>query len=220
MKTRTLKAATMFLQLIVIAASSIPAMAQTAPPRTTLTNMRFNGLEARALSEVQSPDGCVATVLDVFANLGPGTDNTSGRPTGPVAIVYTGSIDLCAGGQIPFNGEGFVDLSPGQFTVDESLGSAALKVTVPVHDRVSGNTVNFDVDLKWTATSEPQVIRAVFHEILPDGTEQFAHSNGTFREALASGTVSNGSVNLTPDPATGDLQSVREGDLTLTRPAR
>jgi hypothetical protein len=106
MKTGRLKAATMFLQLVGMAASSVPTLSQTAPPRTTLINMRFNGLEARALSEVLSPDGCVATVLDVFANLGPGTDNTSGRPTGPVAIVYSGSSDLCAGGQIPFNGEG------------------------------------------------------------------------------------------------------------------
>ena len=202
--------------LPLLAAALAIAFPDMARAKTTIVSFAFKGVRASSLFESDSPDGCIHRVTQVFLTEARGEDSTSGRFSGPVADVYAGALDSCAAKSLYFE-FGEVVLSPDQFTIDHTLASASLKVTVPVKDQVSGTTINLDVDLTWIANTAPETMKLVQTVVFFDGTKELDRSFSTFREATVSGTVSDGTTNFTPDPASGVLQDTKNGTHELTR---
>jgi hypothetical protein len=113
-----------------------------------------------------------------------------------------------------------VDLNPGQFTIPQSLGWAQVNATVPAYDSVTGQVIQVQVSLKWTATSDPAFQPTTIEKYtFPDGSKFFFQSTGIVsRAGVARGTVSDGTRNY----AVGDsfwapLESVRDAALAITR---
>jgi hypothetical protein len=212
MKIPKLKIAAIFVLVVSMLSPAVTVLSAPALDRRPLINFNFTGIEVSAFFGFASPDPCIVNDTQILAIQEPGTEKGSGPR---FAYVFTTSTNFCTG-QTLSSAFGAVSLSPNQMSVDQSLGAAALKVTVPVYDRINGNTVDFNIDLKWIATSEPEVTRIISHETFFDGTEEFSRSNGTSRDAIASGTVSEGSGNVAPNPIGGSIDSVKSGELTLT----
>jgi hypothetical protein len=211
MKAQKRKVA-IFLALIALTWSAVPARSAPAPERRAIIDFKFHGLEADGGASSLDPTGCINSEVSVVAVVEPGTQKDGGPR---FVYVFTNSFNLCTPQQLS-SGFGSLAISPEQFTVDKSLGTAMLKVTVPVLDSISGNTTSFDIDLSWTALSEPEETRMISHETSFDGTELFSHSSGTTRDASISGNVSDGSLNFDGSSFSGQIQSVKEGQLTLT----
>jgi len=158
----------------------------------TSAHFTFHGLTAFAEFDTYSPDGCVETFVYV-----------------------DGQYDYCTQTLLL---SAFGSASNPNFQIDKKLGSASLNTTIPVTDYVSGNTFNVSISVTWTA------IDALMHE---NGTFHFHskgfidnnHFNADFRDANASGTVSDGTTNYTPASALyAQLASMKSGDVFITHP--
>src|SRR6266700_3725421 len=94
--------------------------------------------------------------------------------------------------------------------------SASLSATIPVCCDVFGNTFNLSVNLTWTSTSAIAHENSTFHFHSKGFTEN-AHFNADFRDANASGTVSDGTTNFTPSPSVfAQTMSAKEVDVFIT----
>jgi hypothetical protein len=106
-------------------------------------------------------------------------------------------------------------LAPGQFQIDDKLTAASLTATIEVFDFVSGASIPLDVNMRWTGSGDPFKSKERVHQTFP-GSKVNKYFDGTFRTAGAAGTVSDGTTNLTPEPATfAQLGSVRQGELDI-----
>jgi hypothetical protein len=91
-----------------------------------------------------------------------------------------------------------------------------LNTIIPVTDSVSGNTFDVSVNLTWASTSAISNQISTFHSHTPGFTTS-GHFNATFREATASGTVSDGTTNFTPSQSVdAQILLAREADVTIT----
>ncbi|MEA2515120.1 MAG: hypothetical protein QOJ59_4609 [Thermomicrobiales bacterium] len=95
-------------------------------------------------------------------------------------------------------------------TVAKNLGSASLSATVPVYDRVSGETVDVAVELSWTATGSAKSIDAPF--VLPTDEATVSGSfSGKARPASAAGSLSGVGIEHGDGSAAASIQSVKAG---------
>jgi len=215
MRTESLKIAAKFGLLIATASLaflSLPAQAQTGTQVLAASSK-----SSVATSNFSLAEGCVRTGTQVTLLDWQGTDNRSGHVTQKEAYLYVGSLDICTGQNL-FFGDGGIDLSPDQFAFDLKLGSARLTANIPVYDYVSGTVVNVHVDLTWIATGAPVGGPVVTHFTYPDGSKFTSHGNGDQWGAIASGTVSAGSVNFTPDPdESADIASGSGGFIVINK---
>jgi hypothetical protein len=190
--------------------SLIPAQSAPTTGEGPTVNFEFTGLEAALGSSSFDPDSCVSTFISIAAVQEPGMENGPGPR---FAFVYENAFNVCTLEKLS-SAFGSVALSPEQFIIDKSLGSAALKATVPLYDQINGTTINVGIDLNWAATSDPEASRTISRAVFLDGTRVFTRSNGTSRDANVSGSAAN--LNLTL-PTGGVVESVKDGQLTLTR---
>ena len=171
---------------------------------------KFHGLSAQANFDSLSPDGCIDTF--VFVD---GSQNTVNKQTFSSADVFIGQFDLCTNTQL-LAASGFTP-NP-TFQIDKKLLSASLSATISVFDFVSGNTFNVSVSVAWTSTSAIGHEHSSFHFHTKAFTEN-GHFNADFRDANASGTVSNGTTNFTPSPSVfAQTMSAKQVDVTITHP--
>jgi hypothetical protein len=115
--------------------------------------------------------------------------------------------------------DGSAVLGPGELQIDNKLTTANLTATVEVFDVVSGASFPVDVNVSWTGVGGTTSTRTHTRQTLP-GFKVNERFERTFREAIASGTVSDGTTNFTPQPAPpGEalLASVKEGEVDITR---
>jgi hypothetical protein len=89
---------------------------------------------------------------------------------------------------------------------------------VELTDAVSGRSFAVSVDLTWTATGQPEVIRNRFYLRTP-GRTIHEQDKGTFREATTAGTVSSAPTNFLQNLVElfADLQSVTDGFREMTK---
>jgi len=179
---------------------------------------RFHGLSAFADFDSFSPGGCIETF--VFVN---GTQNGSSQE----ADVFIGQVNNCAPTPLSGGGGGggcgpgailcaFGSTFSPAFQVGKSLETASLSATISVFDFVSGNTFNVSVSMTWTATGPLSSESGSSHFRTKNFIENF-HFNNTFRDASASGTVSDGTTNFTPSPSVfAQTASFKSGDVTIT----
>ena len=151
---------------------------------------RLKGQTANAHFSNVDQSGCIYTDVYVYASEeivstqpGPGTPSS-----GASVSIY--QFDACTGTQL-LGADGFVPLAGPDFQASRKLDSAGLNTTVTVFDYLSGASYDVSVALTWTAISPLGRQTSQSHYQFA-GCHQKYHSNGTFRFAQVSGSVSDG----------------------------
>ena len=113
---------------------------------------------------------------------------------------------------------GSATLSDSDFQVSKKLESAILMKTIEVFDSVAESSFNVSVDLTWTGIGGPTNVNNHFHN-MSQGFISNGRFMGTFREAVAMGTVSDGATNFTPEPSflSANIRLVRDGFITVVK---
>jgi hypothetical protein len=192
---------TVLLLSLVAFAFSTPSHAAASGSATV-----FNLHQLAALADFDSfsPDGCVETFVFVAGLQNNGV---------PEAFGFIGQVDSCTGASLSAAGETLNTT----FQINNQLTSASLSATIPLFDEVSGNTFNVSVNATWTGTGPLTREIGSSHFHTKNFIENF-HFNDNFRDASASGTVSDGVTNFTPSPSVGFTQmaSFKNGDVTIS----
>ena len=159
--------------------------------------------------------GCVFT--DVFVNPNEGFFQS---PPGPGSassgvLLAISQYDACAGVQL-LAAEGFAPLGDPDFQVFGNLQSATLTATVNVFDFVTGTSFDVFVDLTWTGTAN-FVNREKGHSHIDfPGCKINTRFDLVFRPAVATGSISDGSTNYTPEPSFGhDIFKAKNMDVVI-----
>jgi hypothetical protein len=90
-------------------------------------------------------------------------------------------------------------LAPDEFQIDQQLTAASLTATIEVPDVVSGSSFSVAVSVRRAGFGDTFSQDDRFHLKEPGFKVNF-HLDGTFRQASASGTVSDGTTNFTLSP--------------------
>ena len=158
-------------------------------------SIQYSGVGADAyFSDI---DGCIST--DTFVQ---GLDYQYKKPASePQSYVYltVSQYNTCTGESIMYV-EAFGFISESAFQVSEKQETATLTATVTGYDWVSQSSVELSVDLTWTAEGPVTRMKTSNHYKFPG-----CHINEKFtqltRTAVASGSVSDGQTNFTPEPS-------------------
>jgi hypothetical protein len=189
----------MFILVLSFVAIAFPVSASGST-----TVIKFQSKTAFADFDSVSPDGCIETFAFV--------DGTQSS-TNPEADVFIGQYNNCTSTSLL---SAYGSTSNPNFQVSGDLASASLNATISVFDYVSGNTFNVSVSTTWTATSPSSRNFGVSHYQTKGFRETF-HFNDTFRDASASGTVSDGTTNFTPSSSVfAQTASFKSGDVTIS----
>jgi hypothetical protein len=192
----------LLLFLVALAFSTSASTARAAP--ATVVKFKFSGPSVVAFFD--NVVGCVETTvnLDGFT-----TNNSSG------ADVFIGKFDNCTQ-TVLLQASG--STSSPTFQVSKTLSSASLSATIPVFDEVSGKMFNVAVSQTWTATGPLSIESSTFH-IHTQGFTTNSHFIGKFRNATASGTVSDGTTNFTPSPSQfAQIATFTSAEVDITQP--
>jgi hypothetical protein len=162
-------------------------------------------------------DGCIETSVFVAA-----TKGVSQNPPGPGSpvsqvVLFLSQFDLCAGERL-VSAESVSTVPEADFQVARGLAQATLNTTVTVTDFASDPPSTFDVfiDLTWTGIDPLSRESNNSHFITPPGCVINNRFHGTSRTAEASGSVSDGMVNYTPQPSTESfILSANSGTLII-----
>jgi hypothetical protein len=174
----------------------------------------FNFKGPSTLAAFTTLDGCIQT--DVFVL---GSDSVSqdgpGRPTSfSYASVTVSQVDVCSGSQLLYAYGSAAPLAGPNFQVSSKLDSAALNATATLFDEVSGTNFDVEVSLNWSGSGARSRTsnNSRFHSA---GCNINTRSNGTSRYAQATGSVTDGVTNFTPQASyDGYIASVKSGYVT------
>jgi hypothetical protein len=208
MRTRLLLVVSLALALMALALPARAAGAETL-------HFSFAGQTADATFFSTDPSGCVST--EVFLLVTDGRSKSgSGPPTvAPSAIIIVSQADTCTQ-TVLIAADGTAVLAPGQFQIDNQLTAATLTATIEVFDFVSGASFPLEVNVSWTGVGGLSSSKTHVHQTFP-GFKVNRRDDRTFRDATASGTVSDGTTNFTPEPTTeAELASVKNGEVDIT----
>jgi len=175
-------------------------------------HFKFSGRNAGAFFQA-SDGGCLEMFAGAFANDGKVQSPPGPGSTSSFADVFVEIFDVCNSVSI-YSASGFSDLDDRAFQINRTLTSASLNATIPGGDSF-GNPVDISVDLVWIGTGD--LSRGTFHSHSKSpGCVINSRFHGTFRPAQASGTVSVGDTNFTPNPTdNAGLGSAKSGDLFI-----
>ena len=158
-------------------------------------SIQYSGMGANAY--FSSIDGCINT--DTFVQ---GLDFQYKKPSAePQSYVYltVSQYNSCTGESIMYV-EAFGYVSEPDFQASEKQNTATLTATVTGYDWVSQENVELYVDLSWTAEGSVTRMKTSNHYKFPG-----CHINEKFtqltRTGVASGSVSDGEMNFTPEPS-------------------
>lgn len=193
----------LLLFLVALAFSTSASTARAAP--ATVAKFKFSGPSAVAFFD--NVVGCVETTVDLD---GFTVNNSSG------ADIFIGQFDNCTQ-TVLLQAVGSTFSST--FQVSKNLSSASLSATIPVFDAVSGNPLfNVSVSQTWTATG-PLSIESSTSHFHTKGFTINSHFTGRFRNATASGTVSDGTTNFTPSPSGfAQIGTFTSAEVDITQP--
>ncbi|HEX5838051.1 MAG TPA: hypothetical protein VFY26_09470 [Anaerolineales bacterium] len=175
---------------------------------------KFRGEGASAIFTSVDGSGCVWT--DVYLNPNEGVfQSPPGKGTLSSGVyMYITQYDVCTDTQL-LAAEGSASLADSDFQVFGNLSSATLDAVVTLYDYVSGTYFDVFVDLTWTGTGSINRQSSNSHFSSP-GCKFHSRFNGSFRPAVATGTVSDGVTNYTPEPSWGyDIYSARNGEVFI-----
>ena len=191
-----------------VSASPVHAASETS-------HFSFQGQTANAAFSSTDPGGCVVTSAFVFANDG----RTKTSPGGPLAesfaFVAVSQFNQCTDTQL-LSAEGSAVLAPNDFQMDSRLTAATLDSRIELFDLVSGTSFPVDVSLAWTGSGDTVTQKSHFLLNAP-GLKVNSRSSGTLRGGTATGTVTAGTTNFTPEPSVFvELLSAKSGEVVIT----
>src|SRR5262245_47789221 len=181
MRTRLLTVASLALVLLSLALPARAVEAQTL-------HVKFQGQTAQA--EFSSIKGCVQTVVYVLATDGRFKTDPGGPEAASGSEVYISQEDVCTQTQL-VDAFGFAVMAPDEFQIDKQLTLATLTATIQVSDFASGTSFPVHVSVSWTGFGDTFSQDDRFHLKTPGSKVNF-HLDGAFRQATASGSVSDG----------------------------
>lgn len=183
----------LFLLLLSLVAFTFTTSALRAHAASGTTFVsKIHGLAA--VANFGGSDGCIDTIIEVH-----GFQPTQNKQPSN-AFVFISKFDTCTNTSL-LDASGSTNTAT--FQIDKKLISASLSAIVPLTDNQTGNPLfNVTVNMVWT-TPPDSVIQhqnstSHFH------TKAFtvnSHFNADFRDATASGTLSDGTTNFTPSPS-------------------
>jgi len=174
---------------------------------------KFKGYSASAFFSETDPSGCIVTGGSVFV-----FENISHSPPGPGSYSADVLIDLfkedvCTNTSLMSAGStGPAEII--EFEVAGNLDSVTLRAIVPMFDYVSETAFDVTIDLTWSGTS------SIGHQnnqykVNFQGCHYQLKNNSAFRYAVASGTVSDGTTNFTPEPSVqGTIFLAKTGEIS------
>ena len=198
--------------VLALALVALPLPAHAAGADTF--HFRFTGQFAEAFLESFDPSGCIGTFVGVFAVDGR-VKTGPGQPAAEsVAQMFIDQFDFCNETSL-ISAFGFTTLSADEFQIDKKITSATLNTTIEVFDFVSGTSFPVEISVSWTGIGDTFSVKDRLHIKTPDFKVN-SRFDGTFRNAEASGTVSDGTTNFTPDPTvSADMGSVKQGEVAI-----
>ena len=202
----------LILALTLSALVAIPAPAAEA--QTTRVGFSFHGDMAEAGFSSVDASGCVVTDVFVFAIdgriIGPGV----GDVRSAVAIDIF-QFDVCAD-RVVFAFSSIATLAADEFQITDRLKAATLNTTVEGVESVSGASINIDIHVTWTGEGAIFRQKDRFQTSERPGNKLMVFFDRVGRSATASGTVTFGTTNFTPEPALfANISSVKEGELEI-----
>ena len=173
----------------------------TAADDKAVTTMSLRGPLVDAEFSSTDPSGCVQTDVFVAANSGTEQDHPSTATVG-VASVNIYQYDSCTGTTL-LQAVGLKDtLGTGEFQVSKQLNWASLNSTIKATDIDTGNAFDVTVNVDWTGTGDIVRDHSNTNDTYP-GCHIINRWKGSGRDANASGVVSDGVTDFTPDPSQG-----------------
>ena len=180
--------------------------------------MKFKGQTAQA--EFSSTQGCVRTVVYILATDGRAKTDPGGPEAASGAEVYLFQTDVCTQTRL-LGGSGFSERAPDAFQIDKQFTAATLTATIEWSDFESGTSFPVHISMRWTGFGDTFSDDERYRQEDPPGVWVNFHLDGTFRQATASGTASDGTTNFTPEPAllTGNIRlgSTEVGEVDIIR---
>ena len=192
---------------LVLAALSQPTSASAADI------FHFRGRSVDASFASTDASGCVYTGVDVVAaeqisQTPPG----AGEPTAWI-FIHIFKADFCTNTVI-HSASASAPLSESELEFTGKLRSATLQTMVSVFDFESETSFEVTVNLSWTASS-PRTRENIHIHLNREGCHFNYHDLTAYRFADVSGTVSDGSTNLTPESSqiAGSIFSAKYGQV-------
>jgi hypothetical protein len=189
---------------LALAAALLPASVASAAPRDRPS--------ADAAFESYDPTGCVNTEVAVFVRGAKADSSGSASEQAKVHLAVT-VLNECEDIAL-LKAEGKAKLKDGEFRVSPDLKSAALNATITMSVFGSKDKEKFDATVALTWTSVEGAISADVSTV-PEELGRFEKTSApvrrTLRLAEASGTISNGTDNFTPETST-------DASISLVRP--
>ncbi|HWP92993.1 MAG TPA: hypothetical protein VNN20_12440 [Thermodesulfobacteriota bacterium] len=188
-KVRKLAAIAIALALVVFA---LPTATQAG---ADVYHYSFKG--QTAVAYFYSGDECSFTAAYVF--MSDGRIKAKGKPeVQSAAYITVVQYDYCAGTYL--YADGYSELAGKDFQINKKLISATVDTTIEVYDYYTGNSFPVNVSINWTGSGD--IYSGKYHSHFQGfGYSSNYRSNGSSRYAEASGTVSDGTTNFTPEPS-------------------
>ena len=184
-----------------------PGLVSAASAKVTVENMRGSLVNAW----FSTTDGCIQT--DTFVTANGSTDQLlPGRGTRTdIAAVNIFRYDSCTD-TVLLAAVGQADALPaGDLQVSRQLDSASLHTTITVTNIDTGETFDVDVDVDWVGTSDITRDDVNSNDKF-GGCHVLNRWKGSGRDAVASGSVSDGVTNFTPSASdSADIGFVIDG---------
>lgn len=170
-------------------------------------------------TEFSSSSECVET--DVFFDIG--GNGVIHQPPGPPSSgsevsFQISKFDTCTFTQFLY-AICLAFPTASEFQVSNNLSSAKMNLTnVICSDFVSNTTFNVSVNLTWMATTNNSTQQSGHTRYQYPGLIVDVHFEGVSRSAQASGIVTDGITNFTPQPSVyGSITSIKSGELDMTK---
>jgi hypothetical protein len=182
---------------------------------SALEFFKFRGESVSAF--FTNTDGCIET--SVFVAAAKGVSQNSPEPGSPVSQVgiFISQFDSCTS-TLLVSAEGLSSVPEADFQVSQKLEQATLNTTVTVTNFASDPPASFDVfiDLAWTGIGPLSRQSNNSHFMTPPGCVINNRFHGTSRTAEASGSVSDGTMNYTPQSSVeAFIMSANRGTLII-----
>lgn len=161
-----------------------------------------------------STEGCVVTDVYVLAREEVSKNPPETRISTLAVHLLLSQFDTCTNTQL-LAGIGDTPVAREDFRLAGNLESATLSTTVSLLDLESGTTFDALVNLAWTAFGPLTRESTSFRYHTPD-CKIHTRLQGTMRLAEASGTVSDGTTNFTPEPSLqAQLFTSKSGEMSV-----
>jgi hypothetical protein len=178
----------------------------------------FKGRTAGAFFTSVDPTGCVETQVGVTARDGEVKAGKGGFEQERSATIFIDKFDTCLAGSPLLTGFGEPTPTADQLRID-GLDSASLNAEIELFDFVSSTSFRVIVGLTWTGVGDAIVADKFHDHFMSHNFSYNAHASGTFRPAGVTGSVVDGTTNLTPSPPESpQLSSVKSSTVFILHP--